>query len=197
MPQYRPSGLVPSTLTPEPTIDATKPNQFRCQINGSSPTISYSVVILNNTALSETVYADIRSIPPLYPIGYDGLPNELVIDIPSNSGMVNGKQYKWIVRSFWTENESAESYEAVFNTNSTPSVRIAELNGPTITTINTKSYTFNGIATQAEGVAVERFGFLLRNSDTGEELVNTIDSNNIYSSQIILQYDGFFSKLFI
>ena len=38
MGQYRPSGLIPSTLTSDYTIDATVANDFRCRINGTSPT---------------------------------------------------------------------------------------------------------------------------------------------------------------
>ena len=50
MSQYRPSSLLPSTLTSFYSIDATVENQFSCQINGNSPTIKYRVKIMKNDA---------------------------------------------------------------------------------------------------------------------------------------------------
>ena len=116
MSQYRPSSLLPSTLTSFYSIDATVENQFSCQINGNSPTIKYRVKIMKNDTDSTLVYdTNIVTLDsPVYPVSYDGTPNELTFTIPTSSGMVNGTQYKWTVTSYWTDSDSYESYENVF-----------------------------------------------------------------------------------
>ena len=191
MGQYRPSGLIPSTLTSEYTIDATVANDFRCRINGTSPTTKYQLKIMKNDAASTAVYDSgvVTLAAPLYPVNYDGTPNELIVNVPSNSGMENGNEYKWTMTSYWSDNDKYESYENVFKAYAAASVTIS--NFPE--TVASRSYTFVATVTQAQGVAVQRFGWIIRNKDTLEETVNTIDENNIYSSDVRLTYDGFLS----
>lgn len=191
MGQYRPSGLIPSTLTSNYTIDATVANDFRCRINGTSPTIKYQLKIMKNDATSTAVYDSgvVTLSSPLYPVNYDGTPNELVVSVPSDSGMENGNEYKWTMTSYWSDNDKYESYENVFKAYAAASVTISNLPQ----TVTSRSYTFIASVTQAQGVAVQRFGWIIRNKDTLEETVNTIDENNIYSSDVRLTYDGFLS----
>lgn len=191
MGQYRPSGLIPSTLTSDYTIDATVANDFRCRINGTSPTTKYQLKIMKNDAASTAVYDSgvVTLAAPLYPVNYDGTPNELIVSVPSNSGMENGNEYKWTMTSYWSDNDKYESYENVFKAYAAASVTISNLPE----TVTSRSYTFVATVTQAQGVAVQRFGWIIRNKDTLEETVNTIDENNIYSSDVRLTYDGFLS----
>ena len=191
MGQYRPSGLIPSTLTSDYTIDATVANDFRCRINGTSPTTKYQLKIMKNDAASTAVYDSgvVTLSAPLYPVNYDGTPNELIVSVPSNSGMENGNEYKWTMTSYWSDNDKYESYENVFKAYAAASVTISNLPE----TVASRSYTFVATVTQAQGVAVQRFGWIIRNKDTLEETVNTIDENNIYSSDVRLTYDGFLS----
>ena len=191
MGQYRPSGLIPSTLTSDYTIDATVANDFRCRINGTSPTTKYQLKIMKNDAASTAVYDSgvVTLSAPLYPVNYDGTPNELVVSVPSNSGMENGNEYKWTMTSYWSDNDKYESYENVFKAYATATISITNF----VDVMTTRSYTFTASVTQAQGIGVERFGWIIRNKDTGEETVNTIDENNIYSSDIRVFYDGFLS----
>lgn len=191
MGQYRPSGLIPSTLTSDYTIDATVANDFRCRINGTSPTIKYRLKIMKNDAASTAVYDSgvVALAAPLYPVNYDGTPNELVVSVPANSTMENGNEYKWTMTSYWSDNDKYESYENVFKAYATATISITNF----VDVMTTRSYTFTASVTQAQGIGVERFGWIIRNKDTGEETVNTIDENNIYSSDIRVFYDGFLS----
>lgn len=191
MGQYRPSGLIPSTLTSDYTIDATVANDFRCRINGTSPTTKYQLKIMKNDATSTAVYDSgvVALSSPLYPVNYDGTQNELIVSVPSDSGMENGNEYKWTMTSYWSDNDKYESYENVFKAYAAASVTISNLPQ----TVTSRSYTFIASVTQAQGVAVQRFGWIIRNKDTLEETVNTIDENNIYSSDVRLTYDGFLS----
>ena len=191
MSQYRPSSLLPSTLTSFYSIDATVENQFSCQINGNSPTIKYRVKIMKNDTNSTLVYDTnvVTLDSPVYPVSYDGTPNELTFTIPTSSGMVNGTQYKWTVTSYWTDSDCYESYERVFNAYSTAELSINPISSP----IANKDYTFSANFSQAEGVTVEKFGWILINTTTNETIVDTITNNNIYSSQLELPYDGLFS----
>lgn len=191
MGQYRPSGLIPSTLTSDYTIDATVANDFRCRINGTSPTTKYQLKIMKNDAASTAVYDSgvVTLAAPLYPVNYDGTPNELVVSVPANSTMENGNEYKWTMTSYWSDNDKYESYENVFKAYATATISITNF----VDVMTTRSYTFTASVTQAQGIGVERFGWIIRNKDTGEETVNTIDENNIYSSDIRVFYDGFLS----
>lgn len=191
MGQYRPSGLIPSTLTSDYTIDATVANDFRCRINGTSPTTKYQLKIMKNDAASTAVYDSgvVTLAAPLYPVNYDGTPNELVVSVPANSTMENGNEYKWTMTSYWSDNDKYESYENVFKAYATATISITNF----VDVMTTRSYTFTASVTQAQGIGVERFGWIIRNKDTGEETVNTIDRNNIYSSDIRVFYDGFLS----
>ena len=191
MGQYRPSGLIPSTLTSDYTIDATVANDFRCRINGTSPTTKYQLKIMKNDAASTAVYDSgvVTLAVPLYPVNYDGTPNELVVSVPASSTMENGNEYKWTMTSYWSDNDKYESYENVFKAYATATISITNF----VDVMTTRSYTFTASVTQAQGIGVERFGWIIRNKDTGEETVNTIDENNIYSSDIRVFYDGFLS----
>lgn len=191
MGQYRPSGLIPSTLTSDYTIDATVANDFRCRINGTSPTTKYQLKIMKNDTASTSVYDSgvITLATPLYPVNYDGTQNELVVSVPSTSGMTNGNEYKWTMTSYWSDTDKYESYENVFKTYKAATIEITNFQD----VLTERSYTFTASVTQAQGVGVERFGWIIRNKDTGEETVNTINENNIYSSDIRVFYDGFLS----
>lgn len=191
MGQYRPSGLIPSTLTSDYTIDATVANNFRCRINGTSPTTKYQLKIMKNDAVSTSVYDSgvVALSSPLFPVNYDGTPNELIVSVPSNSGMTNGEEYKWTMTSYWSDSDKYESYENVFKAYANASVSITNF----VSTVTARSYTFIASVMQAQGVGVERFGWIIRNKDSGEEVVNTVDENNIYSSDIRVTYDGFLS----
>lgn len=191
MGQYRPSGLIPSTLTSDYTIDATVANDFRCRINGTSPTTKYQLKIVKNDAASTAVYDSgvVTLDSPLYPVNYDGTQNELVVSVPASSTMENGNEYKWTMTSYWSDDDKYESYENVFKAYAAATISITNF----VDVMTTRSYTFTASVTQAQGIGVERFGWIIRNKDTGEETVNTIDENNIYSSDIRVSYDGFLS----
>ena len=111
MGQYRPSGLIPSTLTSDYTIDATVANDFRCRINGTSPTTKYQLKIMKNDAASTAVYDSgvVTLAAPLYPVNDDGAGYGVVGSVPSMSGMECAKRYKWTMTSYWSDNDKSES----------------------------------------------------------------------------------------
>lgn len=189
MGQFRPSSLLPSTLTSTYTIDATEENIFTCNINGTSPTIKYQLVIMKNDNESTEVYNSgiVTLDSPLYPVNFDGTANQLEVAVPSTSGMINGNEYKWNISSYWSATDFYTSYDNVFKAYSKATISISNFQS----TITQKSYLFEATCQQQEGIGIERFGWILRDADTKEEVINTIDSNNIYSSDVKLFYDGF------
>lgn len=144
---------------------------------------------MKNDATSASVYDTgvVALSNPLYPVNYDGTQNELVVTVPASSGMANGNEYKWTMTSYWTNTDYFESYENVFKAYANAVLTITNLP----TKITTRNYEFTAACTQAQGVGVERFGWIIRNKDTLEEAINTIDSGNIYSSDVRVSYDGF------
>lgn len=192
MAQYMPTNLIPSTLTETYTIDATQSVPFRCQLNGTSATTKYRIRIMQNNTASTQVYDTnvVTLASPIYPVGYDGQPNELVYYVPANT-LKNNMEYKWTVESYWSNTDSLTSYENVFYTRSSATLTIATIPNP----VTNKNYTFSATFSQSEGVAVERFGWLLRNKETQEVLVDTITTNNIYSADIKLLYESLFDGI--
>lgn len=191
MGQFRPSSLIPSTLTSDYTIDATVDNVFRCKINGTSPTTKYQLIIMQNNTESTQVYdSGLQTLSsPLYPKNYDGTDNELEVTVPSTSGMINGGEYKWKIKSYWTDSDYYESFDNVFKANAKAAVVIDKFPNP----ITQKQYTFSATVTQTQNVGIERFGWIIRNTSTNEYVVDTITNNNIYSADIKVFYDGFLS----
>lgn len=189
MGQYRPSNLIPSTLTSEYTIDATQDNVFSCNINGTSPTTQYRLVIMRNNTTSTIVYDTgvVTLDTPLYPVNYDGTVNTLSVTVPSTSGMSNGNEYKWKILSYWNSTDYFESYDNVFYAYAQATVSIDSFSNP----LTSKSNLFSATVIQAQNVGVERFGWEIRNTGTQEDIINTISNNNIYSSDVQVLYDGF------
>ena len=192
MGQFRPSSLIPSTLTSDYTIDATVDNVFRCKINGTSPTTKYRLTIMQNNTESTQVYdSGLQTLStPLYPKNYDGTDNELEVAVPSTSGMINGGEYKWKIASYWSDTDYYESFDNVFMAYAAATVSIDDYPSP----ITQKQHTFSATVTQTQNVGVERFGWIIRNANTQEVLVDTITSNNIYSADVRVFYDGFLNN---
>ena len=189
MGQFRPSSLIPSTLTSDYTIDATVDNVFTCKINGTSPTTKYRLHIMKNDSASTNVYDTgvVTLSTPLYPVNYDGTENQLEVTVPSNSGMTNGEEYKWTMTSYWSDTDYYESFDNVFKAYAAATITIDAFPSP----ITQKQYTFKATVSQSQGVGVERFGWIIRNTTTGETVIDTITSGNIYSSDVKVFYDGF------
>ena len=189
MGQFRPSSLIPSTLTSDYTVDATVDNIFTCKINGTSPTTKYRLHIMKNDSASTNVYdTNIVTLDtPLYPVNFDGTENQLSVTVPSTSGMINGEEYKWTITSYWSDNDFYESFDNVFKAYATATVAIDSFPSP----LTQKQHTFKATVTQAQGVGVERFGWIIKNKTTGEVMVDTITSGNVYSSDVKVSYDGF------
>lgn len=190
---FRPTELIPSTLTSDYSIDATKNNIFRFQLNGTSAITKFRVLIRKNDSTNTIVYDSgfIEEANPVYPIQYDGTPTVMLQPILANT-LINGNQYKWSATVYWNDIDSVESYENVFYTYATATLTIPLLEGEQ-KTFSTNSVSFVGSLNAPSGVFCERFGFLLQNPTTGEILVDTISQDNIYSGQIKMVYDGFFS----
>ena len=138
MGQFMPSSLIPSTLTETYSVDATQALQFSCQINGTSPTTQYRLQIMQNNSSSTLVYDTnvVTLSTPLYPVDYNGNPNELVVTIPANT-MQNNNNYKWTITSYWSGG-SIQSYENVFYTYATPTLTIGSVPG----TLAQNGFTF-------------------------------------------------------
>lgn len=181
--------MIPSTLTSDYTIDATVDNVFTCKINGTSPTTKYRLHIMKNDTASTNVYDTgvVALTTPLYPVNYDGTENLLEVTVPSTSGMQNGNEYKWVMTSYWSDTDFYDSFDNVFMTYGAATVAIDTFPSP----ITQKQYTFSATVTQAQNVGVSRFGWIIRNKSTGESIIDTINSNNIYSSDVKVNYDGF------
>ena len=112
MGQFMPSSLIPSTLTETYSVDATQALQFSCQINGTSPTTQYRLQIMQNNSSSTLVYDTnvVTLSTPLYPVDYNGNPNELVVTIPANT-MQNNNNYTKIFEGYFNKEEERKKKE--------------------------------------------------------------------------------------
>ena len=189
-----------------------------CTIDVSADKIPFSCIVDGNEAINawqikiyqlsdDTLFftTDKQTLTtPFFPIDEKNRNVVFSIDLkpylPAN--MVNTSEpYYWTITFWGVSGISTTSYQEVFYANKKPKVSItyrynsndlyAELsNGVALTS---RSCTFKAVYTQDEGVGLKRYGWRLIDTDSGQILINTITSNQIYGTadNIVCFYNGF------
>lgn len=184
----QPTNLFPSSFRGSggDVIDASVENTFSLQLNGSSPCVAYSMKIMQNDTASTVVYTKAKTAlaTPIYPRNYLNEPQRLSITVPSNSGMTNGyaNGYKWEVTLYWSNSDSITSADTFFLAQATPYFTIAD----PPTTVVTKSVTLTATYTQADGIPLEWYRWVL--VDSNDNII--ADTGEIYSEDIQFTVDG-------
>ena len=195
---FQPTNIYPSSLGElgNGTIDVTKPLAVSWQVNGNSAMTAFSLTICKNDAASTQVYSTgkLTAGCPFYGTDYAGNTMLFTYTIPasalSGAGMVNGQQYKLIIKQWWgaTDAESVTQRSAsVFLTRTAPVLTVAAIPSP----LTVRKYAFTATYTQAQGDTLNWVRWTLR---AGNSEAVLYDSGRIYgTAELRMEYDGLFS----
>ena len=195
---FQPTNIYPSSLGElgNGTVDITKPLVVSWQVNGNSAMTAFSLTICKNDTASTQVYTTGKLTDgcPFYGTDYAGNTMLFTYTIPasalSGAGMVNGQQYKLLIRQWWgaTDAESVIQRSAsVFLTRTAPVLTVAAIPSP----LTVRKYAFTAAYSQAQGDTLNWVRWMLR---TGNSEAILYDSGRIYgTAELRMEYDGLFS----
>lgn len=195
---FQPTNIYPSSLGElgNGTVDITKPLAVSWQVNGNSAMAAFSLTICKNDTDSTQVYTTGKLTEgcPFYGTDYAGNTVLFAYTIPasalSGAGMVNGQQYKLIIRQWWGETDAesvTQRSAAVFLTRTAPVLAVTAIPSP----LTVRKHTFTVTYTQAQGDALNWVRWTLRAADRKTVLY---DSGRIYgTAELRMEYDGLFS----
>lgn len=195
---FQPTNIYPSSLGElgNGTVDITKPLAVSWQVNGNSAMAAFSLTICKNDTDSTQVYTTGKLTEgcPFYGTDYAGNTVLFAYTIPadalSGAGMVNGQQYKLIIRQWWGETDAesvTQRSAAVFLTRTAPVLAVTAIPSP----LTVRKHTFTATYTQAQGDALNWVRWMLRAADRKTVLH---DSGRIYgTAELRMTYDGLFS----
>ena len=195
---FQPTNIYPSSLGElgNGTVDITKPLAVSWQVNGNSAMAAFSLTVCKNDTDSTQVYTTGKLTEgcPFYGTDYAGNTVLFAYTIPadalSGAGMVNGQQYKLIIRQWWGETDAesvTQRSAAVFLTRTAPVLAVTAIPSP----LTARKNTFTATYTQAQGDALNWVRWTLRAADRKTVLY---DSGRIYgTAELRMTYDGLFS----
>ena len=194
---FQPTNIYPSSLGElgNGTVDITKPLAVSWQVNGNSAMAAFSLTICKNDTDSTQVYTTGKLTEgcPFYGTDYAGNTVLFAYTIPadalSGAGMVNGQQYKLIIRQWWGETDAesvTQRSAAVFLTRTAPVLTVAAIPSP----LTVRKYAFTAAYSQAQGDTLNWVRWTLR---AGNSEAVLYDSGRIYgTAELRMEYDGLF-----
>ena len=196
---FQPTNIYPSSLGElgNGTVDITKPLAVSWQVNGNSAMLAFSLTICKNDAASTQVYSTGKLTVgcPFYGTDYAGNTMLFTYTIPasalSGAGMVNGQQYKLIIKQWWGETDAesvTQRSASVFLTRADPVLTVAAIPSP----LTVRKYAFTAAYSQAQGDTLNWVRWTLRAKNNEAILY---DSGRIYgTAELRMEYDGLFSN---
>lgn len=214
---FQPTNITPDVINGigNGTIDATDGLTVSWQVNGNSPMYAYQILIFRNDAASTLVFDNggryTLLATPFNGVDYLGNVQRYSSTHYSQStlGIVNGQQYKLMVRQWYANPVSNPSSYidqrsmSVFNTKAKPTLALSVQDGVGNTiaagsNLTTRNATILGLYSQANGDALvcaqwQINAMVETYPNSGEYFyVNIHDSGKIYgTSELKCVYDGF------
>ena len=192
----KPKFMKPSTNKEECTIDLTADNiPFSCIVDGNESITKWQIKIYDITDNKEVFTTEeITLKPSFYPVDEKNRNVVFAVNLKEylngDTSLNRSEAYYWTITLWGSSGYSTTSYQEVFYANKTPSISLNIKDGDILTG---KSYTFRAEYEQNEEVQLKRYGWKITDTDSGQVLVDTITSNQIYGSadNIICNYNGF------
>lgn len=177
-------------------VDATQPMTVSWKIMGASALVAFSITIYTNDAESTPLYTTGRITDgcPAYGTTSTGesqiFSYTIAASALSTAGIVNGKEYKLVIKQWWSSTDSiTQNSASVFITREDPTLSISAIGTGGV--IDTRYYTFTGNYAQAQGDVLNWFRWRIAfANDTANPF---FDSGSISGTMdISCYYDGFF-----
>ena len=214
----KPKFMKPSTNKEECTIDLTADKiPFSCIVDGNEAITHWQIVIYRIEDDDNPVFdsGTIPLDPPVYPVDEKNRNVVFEVDlsehIKEHPNFINRQEAYYWTMTLWTRSEhSVTSYQEVFYANKTPEATISYkylIEGDEYKALSSKkednilasrACTFKGELNFGDNVQeyraqLKRYGWRIKDTDSGQVFVDTITKNQIYGSadNIICTYDGF------
>ena len=193
---YQPTNIFPSSFAGVGggVVDVTQPLTVSWQVNGSSAMTAYQIKIYENTTASKLVYNSdrVNLQHPFYGMTSTGDVNYFQVTIPANRliNLSNGfsSGYKMLITQWWNRRSIQQLSPSFFLTRTNPAVTVS-----VPATVTSRSVTFTGSYTQAQGDTLDWFRWELALQDDPESPIE--DSGYIYGTEDIqVTYDGLFTN---
>lgn len=193
---YQPTNIFPSSFAGVGggVVDVTQPLTVSWQVNGSSAMTAYQIKIYENTTASKLVYNSdrVNLQHPFYGMTSTGDVNYFQVTIPANRlinlSNVFSSGYKMLITQWWNGGSIQQLSPSFFLTRTNPAVTVS-----VPATVTSRSVTFTGSYTQAQGDTLDWFRWELALQDDPESPIE--DSGYIYGTEDIqVTYDGLFTN---
>ena len=193
---YQPTNIFPSSFAGVGggVVDVTQSLTVSWQVNGSSAMTAYQIKIYENTTASKLVYNSdrVNLQHPFYGMTSTGDVNYFQVTIPANRliNLSNGfsSGYKMLITQWWNGGSIQQLSPSFFLTRTNPAVTVS-----VPATVTSRSVTFTGSYTQAQGDTLDWFRWELALQDDPESPIE--DSGYIYGTEDIqVTYDGLFTN---
>ena len=194
---FQPTNITPSTLGPlgNGVVDISQSTiNISWQVNGGSAMTSFSISFCKNDELSTPLWntGTITTGCPFYGTDYNGDVQMFTYSMSTtglkNAGVVNGDSLKMYITQNWGTGDASVTQisGSPFITRSAPTLTV---NTPT-STLASRTYTFSGTYTQAQGDGLNWFRWMLATGENQSEILE--DTGNIYGTMDIrYTYDSF------
>lgn len=196
---FQPSQVVPDMRSGLGlgVVDVTQGMTVSWHIAGASAMTAFSITICDNDSESTQLYTtgQLSDGCPAYGTSSTGEFLFFSYTIPAadlaSAGIVNGNEYKLIITQWWSVSDSVTQASAsAFVTRAAPTLSISAIGTSGI--INTRSYTFTGAYSQAQGDTLNWFRWQIATADNTDDPF--FDSGEISGTMdISCTYDGFFA----
>jgi hypothetical protein len=197
---FMPSQIMPDVRSGlgSGTIDATEDMVVSWHINGSSAMTAFAITIYLNDANSTQKYTTgkLSTGCPAYGTTNTGRMQMFSYTITAASlrgaGIVNGNEYKLVIRQWWSENDSITQQSAsVFIARNAPQLSIQQIG--TNGVIDKRFYTFVGNYAQAQGDTLNWFRWQIAYANRTDSPF--FDTERVTGTMdISTYYDGFFAN---
>lgn len=196
---FQPSQVVPDVRSGLGlgVVDVTQGMTVSWHIAGASAMTAFSITIYDNDSESTQLYTtgQLSDGCPVYGTSSTGEFLFFSYTIPAadlaSAGIVNGNEYKLIIQQWWSADDSVTQASAsAFVTRAAPTLSISAIGTGGV--INTRSYTFTGSYSQAQGDTLNWFRWQIATADNTDDPF--FDSGEISGTMdISCTYDGFFA----
>lgn len=192
---YQPTNIFPSSFAGVGggVIDVTDPLTVSWQVNGSSAMTDFRIQIYENTTESRQVLdTGIEHLPyPHFGVNSNGEVRyfSTILSTGLMRNMSNGfsSGYKMLITQWWNGGSIQQLSPSFFLTRTNPTVTVS-----VPATVTSRSVTFTGSYTQAQGDTLDWFRWELALQDDLESPIE--DSGYIYGTEDIqVTYDGLFT----
>ena len=189
----QPANITPDEINGTGTVDVTKDIEVSWKVSGTSAMTDYQITFYENTAASTELYTTgkVTLLTPFWGVSYSGAVQYFTATVDhtalSTAGIVNGDEYKMLIRQWWGANDFVEQTTAsIVVARDDPTLTLTAIAEP----VTSKEYSFTATYSQAQGDSIKWVRWQIAYADNTDSPF--FDTGNIYGTgDLQADYDGF------